>query len=149
MKINMTDRVCMEPKVWFWPDVPNPNHLNLDNILRFFDILTVFFTIEYVSNLYITFIICAETANLSQKNKNKIFSAHVSKLGHLKKRQKHINDYNLLSFYPIFMRFSGMITVGKISARIQKVFNIYISRMRSAKSTIYGLFIARFPRKLK
>ena len=84
----------------------------------FFDILNVFFTIEYVSYLYITFIICAETANISQKNKNKNFSAHVSKLGHLKKGKKHINDYNLLSFYPIFMRFSGMITVGKISARI-------------------------------
>ena len=39
MKINFTDRVCMQPKFRYWPEVQNPNHLNLDNILRFFDIL--------------------------------------------------------------------------------------------------------------
>ena len=42
-KTNMIARACMEPKIWFRPEVPISNHLNFDNILRFFNILNCLF----------------------------------------------------------------------------------------------------------
>ena len=43
MKIDIIARVRMEPKFWLRPEVPISNHLNLDNILRFFDLLNCLF----------------------------------------------------------------------------------------------------------
>ena len=88
IKLNLFLRVFNVSEFWFRPEVTNPNHLNLGNILLIFDIYNNFFAHEYWFNCGITSIVYATTSYLSLNLENKIFSIHVSNLGHPKKRSK-------------------------------------------------------------
>ena len=131
MKINIIARVCMEPKFWFRPEVPISNHLNFDNILRFFDILNCLFhewlrieSLHYFHSLF-------RGSKSIPKCTNKNFPHHVSNLGHPKKSQKYINGIYSSSFCPILMKFSGMTAVIYIVASILRLIKKNVLRMRS------------------
>ena len=120
MKINKVARACMEPKFWFRPEVPISNHLNLDNILRFFEILKCLFhewlrieSLHYFHSLI-------RGSKYIPNNAKKDFYALCIEVGTPKKRQKYINGINSTSFCPIPMKFSGMNAVSCIFVWVLK-----------------------------
>ena len=145
MKINIIARVCMEPKFWFRPEVPISNHLNFDNILRFFDILNCLFhewlrieSLHYFHSLF-------RGSKSIPKCTKQEFSASCIKLGSPKEESK-IHKWHLLFE---FLSDSNEIFRDD-SCHLHCCFDIKIDKNKCFahaqwKCNVLGLFIPRFP----
>ena len=145
MNIKMISRVWMEPKFWFRPEVPISNHLNFDNILRFFDILNCLFhewlrieSLHYFHSLF-------RGSKSIPKCTKQEFSASCIKLGTPKEELK-IHKWHLLFE---FLSDSNEIFRDD-SCHLHCCFDIKIDKNKCFahaqwKCNVLGLFIPRFP----